>query len=248
MEEAATGDEALMEKYLGTGELTVEEIRKGLCERVVQGDLSPVFCCSALDNRGVKEVLDEVVDILPSPLDVAPIKGTSTNGGGEVVCAPDAAAPTAALVFKTLSEQHLGDLSLVRVYSGRLEAGKELMNTTRNRAEKMSTLYHLVGKERLDCTGPRRRHRRRGQAQGDPHRRHPGRQVASGRPARPTSPARSRRSASTPRTRATRRRWRRAWRACTRRTRPSASSSRPARRRRWSTAWATCSSRSWSTA
>ena len=153
LEEAATGDEHLMEKYLGSGDLTVEEIRKGLCERVVQGDLSPVFCCSALDNHGVKEVLDEVVDILPSPLDVPPIRAVSTNGGGEVVCTPDAAAPAAALVFKTLSEQHLGDLSLIRVYSGRLEAGKELLNTTRNRSEKVGTLYHLVGKERLDCSG-----------------------------------------------------------------------------------------------
>jgi elongation factor G len=153
MEEAATGDEQLMEKYLGTGELTVAEIRKGLCERVVQGDLSPVFCCSALDNHGVREVLDEVVDILPSPLDVPPIKASSTNGGGEVACAPDAAAPVGALVFKTLSEQHLGDLSMLRVYSGKLEPGRELVNTTRGRAEKIGTLYNLVGKERLDAAG-----------------------------------------------------------------------------------------------
>ena len=153
MEEAATGDEQLMEKYLGTGELTVAEIRKGLCERVVQGDLSPVFCCSALDNHGVREVLDEVVDILPSPLDVPPVKAASTNGGGEVACSPDPAAPVAALVFKTLSEQHLGDLSMMRVYSGKVEAGRELINTTRNRSEKIGTLYNLVGKERMDAPG-----------------------------------------------------------------------------------------------
>src|SRR6185295_17466773 len=76
LEEAATGDEQLMEKFLGTGELTIEEIRHGLCERVVQGDLAPVFCCSAFDNHGVKEALDEVVDILPSPLDVKAAVGT----------------------------------------------------------------------------------------------------------------------------------------------------------------------------
>ncbi len=153
MEEAATGDEALMVKFLDTGELTVAEIRKGLCERVVQGDLSPVFCCSAYHNQGVKEVLDEVVDILPSPLDVKPAVGRSPQGGDEVFCLPDAGRPAAALVFKTLSEQHLGDLSLVRIYSGHLEAGKDLLNTTRHRPEKLSTLYHLVGKERLDCSG-----------------------------------------------------------------------------------------------
>jgi len=151
MEEAATGDEKLMNKFLESGDLTVPEIRKGLCERVVQGDLSPVFCCSAFHNQGVKEILDEVVDILPSPLDVRPATGQATNGGDPIVCAPEAGQPAAALIFKTLSEQHLGDLSLVRVYSGRLEAGRELLNTTRSRPEKLSTLYYLVGKERLDC-------------------------------------------------------------------------------------------------
>ncbi len=151
MEEAATGDEHLMNKFLETGDLTSVEIRKGLCERVVQGDLAPVFCCSAFHNQGVKEVLDEVVDILPSPLDVKPATGKSPGGDSEVVCAPDPGQPAAAVVFKTLSEQHLGDLSLIRVYSGHLEAGKDLVNTTRHRPEKLSTLYHLVGKERLDC-------------------------------------------------------------------------------------------------
>src|SRR5262249_11288634 len=69
----------------------------------------------------------------------------------EVVCKPDPAEAPAVLAFKTHSEQHLGDLTLLRVYSGRLEPGRELLNTTRNRPEKLSTLYHLVGKERLEC-------------------------------------------------------------------------------------------------
>ena len=149
MEEAATGDEQLMEKFLGSGTLSVEDTRHGLCERVVQGDLLPVFCCSAYNNHGVKEILDEVVDVLPSPLDRGPQAGRS--GDKEVACKPDAAEPLAALVFKTISEQHLGDLSLVRVYSGHLEPGREVLNTTRNRSEKIGTLYDLVGKERLEC-------------------------------------------------------------------------------------------------
>ena len=151
LEEAATGDETLMEKFLGEGDLSVEDIRHGLCERVVQGDLVPAFCCSAYHNQGVKEVLDEIVDILPSPVDVKPEVAESTNGGAPVTCTPDPAAPPAALVFKTVSEQHLGDLSLVRIYSGTLESGKELQNTARNRAEKLGSLYHLVGKERVEC-------------------------------------------------------------------------------------------------
>jgi elongation factor G len=149
LEEAATGDEELMEKFLGTGDLTVAEIRKGLCERVVQGDLAPVFCCSAFNNHGVKEILDEVVDVLPSPLDVRPEIGKA--GDAEVVCKPDPSQPLAAVVFKTLSEQHLGDLCMIRVYSGHLEPGREVMNTSRNRTEKIGGLYHLIGKERTEC-------------------------------------------------------------------------------------------------
>jgi elongation factor G len=149
MEEAATGDEELMNKFLETGELTEEEIRKGLCERVVLGDLMPVFCCSAFNNHGVKEVLDEVVDVMPSPLQVKPQVGRV--GEGEVSITSSVTDPTVGMVFKTHSEQHLGDLSLIRLYSGHLEPGRDVVNTTRNRAEKMSALYHLVGKERLEC-------------------------------------------------------------------------------------------------
>jgi elongation factor G len=149
LEEAATGDEALMNKFLETGELTEEEIRRGLVLRVVQRDLTPVFCCAAFHNQGVREMLDEAVFLLPSPLDVAP--ATGTLNGAEVACKPTAGEPLALMVFKTLSEQHLGDLSLLRIYSGQLETGKELANTTRNRAEKAGALYHLVGKERMEC-------------------------------------------------------------------------------------------------
>ena len=151
MEEAATADEVLMEKFLSTNDLTVAEIRKGLCERVVQGDLAPAFCCSAFHNHGVKEVLDEVVDVLPSPLDVPPEKAEGAANGQAVVCKPDAAEPTAALVFKTLSEQHLGDLSLIRLYSGHIQPGRELLNTARSRSEKIGALYNLIGKERFEC-------------------------------------------------------------------------------------------------
>ena len=150
IEEAATGDEVLMEKFLGGGELSVEEIRRGLCERVVQGDLAPAFCCSAFNNHGVKEILDEIVDVLPSPLDVKPQVG-KTADGTEVAVNPQGGDPLAAVVYKTLSEQHLGDLSLIRLYSGTAAPGMDLMNTTRGRSEKLGTLYHLVGKERLEC-------------------------------------------------------------------------------------------------
>jgi elongation factor G len=153
LEEAATGDEQLMEKFLGAGDLSVEEIRKGLCERVVMCDLAPVFCCSAALNLGVKEVLDEVVDVLPSPLDVHAQHAVGENGSAGVEIKPDAGTPASATVFKTLAEAHLGELSLIRLWSGHVEPGKDLINTTRNRSEKLGTLYHLCGKERTDCRG-----------------------------------------------------------------------------------------------
>jgi elongation factor G len=153
LEEAATGDEELMEKFLTTGDLTVEEIRRGLCERVVQCDLAPVFCCSASQNLGVKEVLEEVIDVLPSPVDVHPQHAIGTNGASGVEIKPETAGPVAATVFKTLAEAHLGELSLIRLWAGHVEPGKELVNTTRNRSEKLGTLYHLCGKERSDCRG-----------------------------------------------------------------------------------------------
>ena len=153
LEEAATGDEQLMEKFLSTGDLTVEEIRRGLCERVVQCDLAPVFCCSAAFNLGVKEVLEEVVDVLPSPVDVHAQHALGDQGAHGIEIKPDTAAPVAATVFKTLAEAHLGELSLIRLWSGHVEPGKELLNTTRNRSEKLGTLYHLCGKDRSDCRG-----------------------------------------------------------------------------------------------
>lgn len=153
LEEAATGDEQLMEKFLSTGDLTVAEIRKGLCERVVACDLAPVFCCAAALNLGVKEVLDEIIDVLPGPFDVHHQKAEGMNGSVDVDIAPETTGPVAATVFKTLAEAHLGELSLIRLWSGHVEPGHELVNTTRGRNEKLGTLYHLCGRDRSDCKG-----------------------------------------------------------------------------------------------
>jgi len=149
LEEAATGEEELMNKFLESGDLTEAEIRRGLALRVIQRDLVPVFCTSAYHNQGVRELLNELVALVPSPADTPPF--VARLNGAEIECKADPDEPVAALVFKTLSEQHLGDLSLLRLQSGRLEPGKDLVNTTRSRSEKIGTLYHLVGKERIEC-------------------------------------------------------------------------------------------------
>jgi elongation factor G len=150
MEEAATGDEELMEKFLDKGGLGPEEICKGLAERIEAGELVPAFCCSAHNNVGVKELLDAAVALMPPPTG-RPARGTLPGDGQVVDLAHRPDAPVALVVFKTVSEQHVGDLSLFRVYEGTIEPGKEVLNTTRNRPEKMGTLYHLVGKERQDA-------------------------------------------------------------------------------------------------
>jgi elongation factor G len=90
------------------------------------------------------------VDILPSPVEVKAIRGKNASGA-EVECKADVAEPAAALVFKVLSEQHLGDLSLIRIFSGKLTQGQELMNVMRSRPEKLGALYQLIGKERHEC-------------------------------------------------------------------------------------------------
>ena len=129
-----------MEKFLSTGELTVEEIRCGPCERVVQCDLAPVFCCSGYHNLGVKEVLDEVVDVLPSPLDVHPQTGAGSGGGG-TACKVDASEPFAATIFKTLAEAHLGELSLIRLWSGQCRARQ---GTAEHHAQPFSEARHAL--------------------------------------------------------------------------------------------------------
>ncbi len=150
VEEAATGDEQLMERFLESERLEPAEIRKGLAERVSAGELCPVFCCSAFQNVGVRELLDALVEILPPP-HLGPPQPAPGGNGPLAALAHEASAPIAALVFKTVSEHHVGDLSLFRVYDGTVETGKEVQNTTRGRAEKIGTLYHLVGKERQEA-------------------------------------------------------------------------------------------------
>ena len=181
MEEAATGDESLMEKFLSTGELTVEEIRRGLCERVVMCDLAPVFCCSAFHNLGVKEVLDEVVDVLPSPLDVHPQKGTNGNGGAEIEVRPEASAPDRRDRLQDARRgppgRALADPPVVRPPRARQGAREHV---ARPQSEKLGTLYHLMRQGALGLQGRRRgRHRRRREAARDAYRRHARRQGAA---------------------------------------------------------------------
>jgi elongation factor G len=151
VEEAASGDEALMEKFFAGEVLTPEEVVHGLEQGVAGGTLVPAFAASSTGLIGVREILDDLVGLVPPPDEHPPVAARAPGGDQAVEIKADSSAPFAGQVFKTVSEAHVGDFSLVRVFSGRLQAGKEVQNVTRGQAEKMGGLYFLVGKERVDA-------------------------------------------------------------------------------------------------
>ncbi|MBI5837981.1 MAG: elongation factor G [Candidatus Eisenbacteria bacterium] len=150
VEAAAEGDDALLEKFFAEGDLGPEEIERGLRAAVLGCKCQPAVCTSAYHNQGIQGLLDTIVRLLPSPADREPLKGVKPGTEDEVVCKPDAAEPFAAQVFKTVSEPHVGELSLFRVFSGVIEAGKEVQNTTRNHPEKLGQVFAVLGKERKE--------------------------------------------------------------------------------------------------
>ena len=145
VESVAETEDSLTEKYLDKG-LSREEVITGLKAGVTSGKLFPVFCGDALSNTGVDRLLDATSNYLPSPKDRPPI--TSKDKDTTRENSPD--APLSALVFKTLVEPHVGELNLVRVYSGMLSSGSEVINSTKGSAEKISQIFLFKGKERIE--------------------------------------------------------------------------------------------------
>ncbi len=146
MEDAAEGDDALVEKYLDAGELSDDEIATGLRAAVRDGSMLPVLLSSAVRNIGFPALLDAVVDLFPAPAD----RGSETArdaDGAEVEVAPDPSAPVLALVFKTVIDPHAGQLSLLRILSGTLTADSQLVNTDTGAKERVGHLLRLEGKK-----------------------------------------------------------------------------------------------------
>ena len=141
MENAAESGEALMNKYFEEGALTQEELVTGLHAGIAQGDLYPVFFCSALAEKGLTQVLDDIADLMPGASELPPIP--LEEGKTYQV---DAGAPLLAQVFRTSSETHVGEIYFVRVLSGALKAGAEVFNGTRNGSEKVSQLFNTARK------------------------------------------------------------------------------------------------------
>ncbi|TXK19158.1 elongation factor G [Homoserinibacter sp. GY 40078] len=144
LETVAETSEELLEKYLGGEELTVAEIKAAIRQLTIAGELYPVLCGSAFKNRGVQPMLDAVIDFLPSPLDVPPVQGHDVKDA-EVVLErhADATEPFSALVSKIAVHPFFGRLTYIRVYSGALESGAQVINSTKGKKERIGKIFQM---------------------------------------------------------------------------------------------------------
>jgi elongation factor G len=147
VESAAEANEELMNKYLESGELSVEEVKKGIRIRTINNEIVPMLCGSAFKNKGVQAMLDAVIDYLPSPIDIPPVKGEKENGEVDLRKAGDD-EPFAGLAFKIMTDPYVGQLAFVRVYSGVLNSGDTVYNPVRGKKERIGRLLQMHANER----------------------------------------------------------------------------------------------------
>jgi elongation factor G len=148
IEGLAEVDDHLMEKYLGGEKISPEEIKAAVRKGTISMKLFPVICGASFKNKGVQPMLDCVVDYLPSPLDVPPIRGINPETGAEEARSADPTAPFSALAFKIMNDMHVGQLVFVRVYSGTLESGTGVYNSTREKKERIGRLLRMHANKR----------------------------------------------------------------------------------------------------
>jgi len=149
IEAAAEANEELMNKYLESGGLSAEEMKRGLRLRTINNEIVPMLCGSAFKNKGVQAMLDAVIDYLPSPVDIPPVKGAKENGEPDVR-KPEDEEPFAALAFKIMTDPFVGQLSFIRVYSGVLASGDTVYTSVRGRRERIGRLLQMHANERLE--------------------------------------------------------------------------------------------------
>jgi elongation factor G len=146
VEMVAESNEELMEEFFEKGTLPQEDLMKGLRQAVLAGKIFPVFPASSLRNVGIQPILDDVVDLLPSPTDRGDVPGLDPVKKAEVSRKPSPDAPLSAFVFKTVADPHAGRLSIFRVYSGTLKADSQVHNMNRDTGERVGSLFLLEGK------------------------------------------------------------------------------------------------------
>jgi elongation factor G len=149
VEAAAEANEELMNKYLEGGELTDDEVIKGLRERTIACEIHPMLCGTAFKNKGVQRMLDAVIEFLPAPCDIPPVKGQKDNGDEEFRKADDA-EPFSALAFKIMTDPYVGQLTFIRVYSGTLNSGDTIINTVKGRKERIGRLLQMHADDRQE--------------------------------------------------------------------------------------------------
>jgi elongation factor G len=144
IEAVAETDDDLMEKYLGGEDLTIDEIKAGLRKLTVSSAAYPVLCGSAFKNKGVQPMLDAVIDYLPTPLDVAAAEGHPPNKEDEIISRkPSADEPFSGLAFKVATHPFFGKLTYVRVYSGKVDSGAQVINSTKGKKERLGKLFQM---------------------------------------------------------------------------------------------------------
>ena len=149
IEAAAEQDEELMMKYLDDGELSEEEIKKGLRIGTINNAIVPVVCGSSYKNKGVQELLNAIIAYMPSPLDIAHIKGTTLDGE-ETEAKTSDSEPFAALAFKIATDPFVGKLCFFRVYSGTLESGSTVLNSSKDKKERIGRILQMHANHRED--------------------------------------------------------------------------------------------------
>jgi elongation factor G len=143
-------DDTIMEKYVGDEEITADDLRRGLRAGTVGNHVVPVLAGSAFKNKGVQPMLDAVIDFLPSPLDVPPTKGLDVKGIEELERPADDNAPFSALAFKIMTDPHMGKLTYARVYSGTLAKGGSVLNSSKDRKERVGRILQMHANHRED--------------------------------------------------------------------------------------------------
>jgi len=145
-------DEELMEKYLEGEEISVEELKKALRKATIDRELVPMLCGSAFKNKGVQPLLDAVIDFLPSPVDMPPVKGVNPNTGEEEERKPSDDEPFCALAFKVMADPYAGQLTYFRVYSGHVKAGDTVLIANKNKKVRVGRILRMHANQREEIT------------------------------------------------------------------------------------------------
>jgi len=150
IEKIAEADDELTMKYLEGEDISIDELKSAMRKAVIANVATPVFCGSSLRNKGVQPLLDAIIDYLPSPVEVPPVRGYIPGKDKEIERAPDDDAPLSALVFKIVTDPYVGRLAYLRVYSGKIKQGTMVYNSTKGKKERIGRLLRMYADRRED--------------------------------------------------------------------------------------------------